>query len=421
MVLLGLLVAVCSARWSWVGSLAGSGVRGELQGAADLAALAAARAMRDAYPRVFEPPVLGGVRTPAPRARGVPRARRARGARDRRAQRRARGQRRLPRRRAGAHAGASDRARRHRRRRQGRRPERGPAEAELAPPGADARGGARRPASTGGRRAAPGQVDASRRRAGVRSHGAAARADGVALIASAGSRRRRAGAPCSPRTPTRSGSRRPGRSLHRLGTELDLGPPAAYGGWRRNAGRFGFVQRYSWEPWHYGYARNAGTALASARGGGGDGRAAGAAVVRARALRVRDRPAAQRWSARRRCWPRRSTRSRASTRSRGRPRARRASRSSCRARPRRTGCADPFDADRAIDAQAHLMRDLLGRFAAVPLALAAYNAGRARRGAAAASRHPRDRVLRRRHPRAAARRRRPLGDRAGGLEVQLVR
>ena len=39
------------------------------------------------------------------------------------------------------------------------------------------------------------------------------------------------------------------------------------------------------------------------------------------------------------------------------------------------GLADPFDAERAIDAQAHLMRDLLRRFPAVPLALAAYNAG----------------------------------------------
>jgi soluble lytic murein transglycosylase-like protein len=42
------------------------------------------------------------------------------------------------------------------------------------------------------------------------------------------------------------------------------------------------------------------------------------------------------------------------------------------------GLADPFDADRAIDAQAHLMRDLLRAFASVPLALAAYNAGSAR-------------------------------------------
>src|SRR6185436_9817279 len=39
------------------------------------------------------------------------------------------------------------------------------------------------------------------------------------------------------------------------------------------------------------------------------------------------------------------------------------------------GLADPFDAERAIDAQAHLMRDLLRQFPAVPLALAAYNAG----------------------------------------------
>jgi soluble lytic murein transglycosylase-like protein len=42
------------------------------------------------------------------------------------------------------------------------------------------------------------------------------------------------------------------------------------------------------------------------------------------------------------------------------------------------GLADPFDAERAIDAQAHLMRDLLRTFASVPLALAAYNAGSAR-------------------------------------------
>jgi soluble lytic murein transglycosylase-like protein len=39
------------------------------------------------------------------------------------------------------------------------------------------------------------------------------------------------------------------------------------------------------------------------------------------------------------------------------------------------GLSNPFDADAAIDAQAHLMRDLLRRFASVPLALAAYNAG----------------------------------------------
>jgi len=43
----------------------------------------------------------------------------------------------------------------------------------------------------------------------------------------------------------------PGTSLHRLGTELDLGPPPAYAWLAANAGRFGFIQRYKWEAWHY--------------------------------------------------------------------------------------------------------------------------------------------------------------------------
>jgi len=41
----------------------------------------------------------------------------------------------------------------------------------------------------------------------------------------------------------------PGESLHRYGTELDLGPPEAYGWLSRNAERFGFEQRYSWKTW----------------------------------------------------------------------------------------------------------------------------------------------------------------------------
>jgi soluble lytic murein transglycosylase-like protein len=39
------------------------------------------------------------------------------------------------------------------------------------------------------------------------------------------------------------------------------------------------------------------------------------------------------------------------------------------------GLGDPFDAPAAIDAQAHLMSDLLRQFGSVALALAAYNAG----------------------------------------------
>ena len=39
------------------------------------------------------------------------------------------------------------------------------------------------------------------------------------------------------------------------------------------------------------------------------------------------------------------------------------------------GLEDPFDPEEAIDAQAHLMSDLLRQFDSIPLALAAYNAG----------------------------------------------
>jgi LAS superfamily LD-carboxypeptidase LdcB len=39
----------------------------------------------------------------------------------------------------------------------------------------------------------------------------------------------------------------PGKSLHRLGTELDLGPASAYGWLAANAPRFGFIKRYNWE------------------------------------------------------------------------------------------------------------------------------------------------------------------------------
>ncbi len=42
---------------------------------------------------------------------------------------------------------------------------------------------------------------------------------------------------------------------------------------------------------------------------------------------------------------------------------------------RAMGLANPLDPEQAIDAQAHLMRDLLRQFGSVPLALAAYNAG----------------------------------------------
>ena len=72
MVLLGLLVAVVLGAVVLGGIARGVGVRGELQSAADLSALAGARAMHDAYPRVFEPPVARRRAEPAPpRARAT--------------------------------------------------------------------------------------------------------------------------------------------------------------------------------------------------------------------------------------------------------------------------------------------------------------------------------------------------------------
>ena len=48
----------------------------------------------------------------------------------------------------------------------------------------------------------------------------------------------------------------PGRSRHRDATELDIdvrSRPGTHAWLAAHAGRFGFVQRYSWEPWHWGY------------------------------------------------------------------------------------------------------------------------------------------------------------------------
>jgi LAS superfamily LD-carboxypeptidase LdcB len=51
----------------------------------------------------------------------------------------------------------------------------------------------------------------------------------------------------------------PGQSLHHAATELDLSVGAAGSPTHRwlssNAGHFHFIQRYSWEPWHWGNTR----------------------------------------------------------------------------------------------------------------------------------------------------------------------
>ncbi len=164
----------------------------------------------------------------------------------------------------------------------------------------------------------------------------------------------------------------PGRSLHRLATELDLGPRAAYGWLAANAERFHFKQRYAWEPWHFGYTLNASSSL-----GERDGERQGSAVpdfVPERFARPIAR-AAQRWNVSAALLS-----AQIYVESNFNPFARSPAGAQGLAQfmpgtAAAYGLENPFDPEASIDAQAHHMHDLLRRFAAVPLALAAYNAG----------------------------------------------
>ena len=79
---------------------------------------------------------------------------------------------------------------------------------------------------------------------------AAARDDGISLIIVSAFRSNAEQAVIFARHPDPKWVAPPGKSLHRLGTELDLGPTSAYGWLAANAPRFGFIKRYSWEDWH---------------------------------------------------------------------------------------------------------------------------------------------------------------------------
>jgi Transglycosylase SLT domain/D-alanyl-D-alanine carboxypeptidase len=173
----------------------------------------------------------------------------------------------------------------------------------------------------------------------------------------------------------------PGRSLHRCATELDLGPSSAYGWLAGNARRYGFVQRYSWEAWHYGFVEGPPPCSSAGNSIGPDGAAAGErsgtglpsfVPVQYRAPLLRS---AARWNvspgllaaqlmAESGFNPRAVSPAGALGIAQFMP-----------ATARSYGLRDPFDPVASIDAQAHLMSDLLRSFRSVPLALAAYNAG----------------------------------------------
>lgn len=77
--------------------------------------------------------------------------------------------------------------------------------------------------------------------------------DGLVLVVNSGFRSDAEQAALFAANPDPTWVAPPGKSLHRCATELDLGPESAYAWLADNATRFGFVQRYSWEAWHYGW------------------------------------------------------------------------------------------------------------------------------------------------------------------------
>jgi hypothetical protein len=205
----------------------------------------------------------------------------------------------------------------------------------------------------------------------------AARADGVALVINSAFRSDAEQAELWRRHPDPRWVAPPGTSLHRNGTELDLGPPAAYAWLRTNAERFHFVQRYSWEAWHYGYTLNPGSRLDRRdTSGTGDGARTSSMpdFVPAQFAPMISR-AAQRWSVSATLL---AAQLYAESNFNPFAQSRAGAQGIAQFMPGTAaglGLDNPFDAEEAINAQAHLMRDLLRRFGSVPLALAAYNAG----------------------------------------------
>ena len=210
---------------------------------------------------------------------------------------------------------------------------------------------------------------------------AAAAADGVSLIVVSGFRSDAEQAALFAAHPDPRWVAPPGRSLHRCATELDLGPDSAYAWLAANASRFGFEQRYSWEPWHFGLATGpppcsaAGNAVGS---GGGDGVVAGAGGLpsfvpaRYRAPLLR---AAIRWNVSAALLAAQLMAESNFNPYAGSPAGAQGIAQFIPSTAAAYGLADPFDPEEAIDAQAHLMSDLLRQFGSPHLALAAYNAG----------------------------------------------
>jgi len=355
--------------------------KGRLQRATDLAAISAARAMRDDFARLFEPPFIDGRPNPRHLSRTAYLARARAAALEagrHNGLRLAPGDVSFP----GGSYGPPVRAKVEVKRRipAGRRgdvPAEATATAELSPPAGDPlpleASGSGYTGPLAYRQGKPMRPDVAR---AFDRMEAAAHADGVRLIVNSGYRSDAEQAELYKRHPDPKWVAPPGRSLHRWGTELDLGPASVYGWLARNAGRFHFIQRYPHEPWHYGYVLNPRSTPDPTRGAGspGDGRSAVPAFVPA----IYELPiarAASRWNVSASLLAAQLYAESGFNPYAVSPAGARGIAQFMPGTARAYGLRDPFDVTAAIEAQARLMRDLLRRFGTVALALAAYNAG----------------------------------------------
>jgi nitroreductase len=208
----------------------------------------------------------------------------------------------------------------------------------------------------------------------------AARADGIVLLVVSGFRSDAEQAALFAAHPDPKWVAPPGQSLHRCATELDLGPESAYGWLAANAPGFGFLKRYEWEAWHFGFI--AGPAPCSeagdAVGPGGDGTLAAAGPLPAFVPSEFRQPilrSAARWNVSAALLAGQLMAESGFDPNAGSPAGAQGIAQFMPGTAASYGLTNPYDPVAAIDAEAHLMSDLINQFGSPELALAAYNAG----------------------------------------------
>lgn len=382
--LVAVLVAVALAALG--GALTG---KGRMQRAADLAAVSAARSLRDDLPRRLSPATVNGVPNPFHLSRGRYLAR-ARAAAVRGAAANGAGPWRVRVRFPGAVSPAPLLAEVRLRGRWGDQPVAVLARAEARMPLAGLAGASLPAASTSARGGGYSGPLATRQGRQMRPDvalafdhmAAAAQADGHSLIISSAFRSDAEQAVLFAANPDPKWVAPPGTSLHRCGTELDLGPASAYGWLAANAARFGYTIRYPWEPWHAGFDAGpppCSAAANAARFRDGDGLIAASAGMPGYVpgwLTPHLERAAGRWGV---SLPLLAAQLQAESNFDPDAVSPVGAQGIAQFMPGTAaayGLRDPFDPAQAVMAQAHLMADLLRQFGgSVELALAAYNAG----------------------------------------------